>query len=63
VPEYLLVYRDDRRAERLIFGPDHIGRTTTRTEWRGLRKLLSEPGLGVTARMERSWLHQRVVRI
>jgi hypothetical protein len=40
VPEYLLVYPEERRAERLTLGPDRIHQTTARTEWGSLLILL-----------------------
>lgn len=40
VPEYLVVYPEERRAERLALGPDRIYQTTARTEWGGLLILL-----------------------
>ncbi|MDP1831577.1 MAG: Uma2 family endonuclease [Geothrix sp.] len=39
-PEYLLVYPEERRAERLTLGPDRIYQTTARTEWGGILNLL-----------------------
>lgn len=40
VPEYLIVYPEERRAERLTLGPDRIYQTTARTEWGSVLNLL-----------------------
>lgn len=41
VPEYLIIYPEERRAERLTLGPDRIYQTTARTEWGGVLNLLA----------------------
>ena len=41
VPEYLLVYPEERRAERLTLGADRIYQTSDRIEWGGRLSLLS----------------------
>lgn len=40
VPEYLLVYPKERRAEHLTLGADRICQTSDRIEWGGLLSLL-----------------------
>lgn len=40
VPEYLLIYPEERRAERLTLGADRIYQTSDRIEWGGLLRLL-----------------------
>jgi Uma2 family endonuclease len=40
VPEYLIIYLEDRRAELLRLGPDGIYQTSSRVEWGGVIALL-----------------------
>ena len=42
VPEYLVVYPDERRAEMMRLGPNGLYQTLARAEWGGLLRLLGD---------------------